>query len=116
MHKIIFFLLLVLNIFGSDLDVVKVSEAMGHIIGKNLQELGLDFDLEAIAKGLKDETEGKNSPLTEDECVQAIGMLQEEKINITVETTLKQVDEISNGDEIPNENYSFPTADSTKYR
>ncbi len=116
MRKIIFFLSLTLAGFCTDLDVVKVSEAMGHIIGKNLQALGLDFDMAAIAKGLQEETEGKSSPLTEDECVQAIGALQEEKICSITENELKTVDEISNGDYIQDENYSIPTPDSSKYR
>ncbi len=97
------------------LDVAKVSEAMGHIIGKNLQSLGLDFDLDAIVKGLKEESEGKNSPLNDDECVQAIAQLQEEKISATIETELKQADAVSNGDEI-HEDSPLPTPDSSKYR
>lgn len=99
----------------SEPDVVTVSEAMGHIIGKNLDALGLDFDLDAIVKGLKEESEGKVSPLNEDECVQAIAVLQEEKISDTTEQALEQADAISNGNEI-DENYSIPATDSSKYR
>jgi len=96
-------------------DLVTVSEAMGHMIGKNLEALGLDFDLDAIVRGLKEESEGKGSPLNEDECVQAIANLQEEKMAATTEENLEQVDSISNGDQI-DEDHPFPTADSAKYR
>jgi hypothetical protein len=70
-------------------DIETVSEALGHIIGKNLDELGLDFDIEAIAKGLRDEQEGIPAPLSVDACVDAIGELQEEKIVEVNESILK---------------------------
>lgn len=97
------------------LDVAKVSEAMGHMIGKNLEELGLDFDLDSVVKGLREESEGISSPLNEDECVQAIANLQEEKMQGTTEQELEQLDAISNGDQIY-EDHSFPAADSAKHR
>lgn len=84
--------------FSEELDVTKISEAMGHMIGKNLDALGLDFDLDAIVKGLKEESEGKSSPLNEDECVQAIATLQEEKMTSTTEQQLENADAVSNGD------------------
>lgn len=57
----------------------KVSEALGHVIGKHLEELGLPLDLKAICKGLEDEVSGKSSPLNEEACLQAIDALQEKK-------------------------------------
>lgn len=102
---------------AEELDVAKVSEAMGHMIGKNLEELGLDFDLDAIVKGLREESEGISSPLNEDECVQAIAVLQEEKMQGTAEQELEQVDALSNGDQIKdNEDHPFPAADPSKHR
>lgn len=99
MHKLIL-VCLAATAYCESPDVAKISEAMGHIIGKNLEQLGVDFDLEAIVKGLKEESEGKSSPLNEDECVQAIATLQEEKVASTVENELEQADAISNGDQI----------------
>ena len=113
MFKTILFLL-PLAAFAED--VAKISEAMGHIIGKNLQLLGLDFDMDAIVKGLKEESEGKSSPLNEDECVQAIATLQEEKISTTANQELEMADAVSNGDQIHDEDHSFPTPDSSKHR
>ncbi len=97
------FILIPLVIFASQKeDVAKISEAMGHIIGKNLDSLGLDLDLNAIVKGLQEESEGKTSPLNEDECVQAIALLQEEKMTTLSEQTLERADAISNGDQVQN--------------
>jgi hypothetical protein len=108
MIHLIFLLLITINIFANDTEVKKVSEAIGHMIGKNLKDLGLDFDLNAIAKGLQEETEGKPSPLNEEECIQAIAQLQDEKIIEIESETLHQLDTISNGDLIPDEN-GLPT-------
>ncbi|MBS0624802.1 MAG: FKBP-type peptidyl-prolyl cis-trans isomerase [Verrucomicrobia bacterium] len=74
-------------------DVAKISEAMGHLIGKNLQALGLDLDIQAIVKGLKDASEGKRPPMNEDECVQAIAALQEESFSAAAEKNRQEADE-----------------------
>ncbi len=59
-------------------DVAKVSEAFGHLIGKNLDTLGVDFDIDLVMKGLKDAGMGEKSPMTESECIEAITVAQEE--------------------------------------
>ncbi|MGB7978663.1 MAG: FKBP-type peptidyl-prolyl cis-trans isomerase N-terminal domain-containing protein [Chlamydiales bacterium] len=105
--------------FGEEPDVAKVSEAMGHMIRQNLDLLGLDFDIDAIVKGLREESEGKSSPLNEDECVQAIAALQEEKMTAAAEQELNQADAVSNGEQIndaEDENCPFPATDSAKHR
>lgn len=115
MFKWIFALPLVLS--ATELDVIKISEAMGHMIGKNLDSLGLDFDLDAIVRGIKEESEGITSPMNEDECIQAIAVLQDEKMNATIENELEKVDAISNGHEIiDHEDYPLPASDSAKHR
>lgn len=73
-------------------DIAKISEAMGHLIGKNLQSLGLDLDVQAIVKGLQDAATGKHSPMSEDECVQAIAILQEENFSAVAEQNLIEAD------------------------
>lgn len=114
-YKAALILSLSVSLFAQEPDVTKLSEAMGHIIGKNLQSLGLDFDLDAIVKGLQEESEGKSSPLNEDECVQAIAVLQEEKMATTTDRELQQTDSVSNGDQI-HEDPPFSAPDSPKYR
>lgn len=58
-------------------DVAKISEAFGHLIGKNIETLGFQFDMEQVIKGLQDASAGKDSPMNEMECVQAISEAQE---------------------------------------
>lgn len=58
-------------------DVEKISEAFGHLIGKNLDSLGFNFDMQAVVQGLKDSSVGKSAPMTEIECIQAITAIQE---------------------------------------
>ena len=115
MFKILLSLPLILGA-SEGLDVTKVSEAMGHMIAKNLDALGLEFDLDAIVKGLREESEGISSPMNEDDCVQAIVILQEEKMTATIEEELEKADAISNGDQITEyEDHPLPTADSAKH-
>ncbi|PIS02639.1 MAG: hypothetical protein COT85_04275 [Chlamydiae bacterium CG10_big_fil_rev_8_21_14_0_10_42_34] len=117
MFKSLFLICFCATAVCEEMDVAKISEAMGHIIGKNLDSFGLDFDLDAVVKGLIEESEGISSPLNEDECVQAIATLQEEKIAETTEHELEQVDAVSNGDQIKEyEDYPFSTPDSPKHR
>lgn len=61
----------------SNAETTKVSEAFGHLIGKNLNALGMDFDMELVVKGMKDEANGQSSPMTEAECLAAINTAQE---------------------------------------
>ena len=75
-----------------DLDVAKISEAMGHLIGKNLEHLGLQFDVSLIVKGIKDATVGKESPMSEEECVQAISLIQERNLNEVAESNLEEAE------------------------
>ncbi|MEI8329262.1 MAG: FKBP-type peptidyl-prolyl cis-trans isomerase [Chlamydiia bacterium] len=58
-------------------EITKISEAFGHLIGKNLESLGFKFDMQAVVLGLNDASQGKSSPMTEVECIQAITTIQE---------------------------------------
>ena len=48
-------------------EVSKLSEAFGHFIGKNLSSPGVQFDLDSVIKGLRDQAAGKPSPLGDQE-------------------------------------------------
>lgn len=74
-------------------DVAKLSEAMGHLIGKNLQSMGLPLDIEALVRGMKEGCEGASSPLSEEECVQALASLQEETLSSIAEKNLFEANE-----------------------
>ena len=77
---------------NENIDPNKVSEAFGHLIGKNLESLGFDFDIEKIIKGLEDSVAGKTPPMTETQCVQAISYVQEEAFQKTAEKNLIEAD------------------------
>ncbi|MDN3507603.1 MAG: FKBP-type peptidyl-prolyl cis-trans isomerase N-terminal domain-containing protein [Simkaniaceae bacterium] len=60
-----------------DINMGKMSEAFGHMVGKNLETLGFEFEVTKIIQGIKDALAGKESPMTEAECIQAMSVLQE---------------------------------------
>lgn len=62
---------------NSKKDIAQLSEAFGHLIGKNISSMGLQFDIAGLIKGLQDSSEGKNSPMTEAECIEALTSAQE---------------------------------------
>jgi peptidylprolyl isomerase len=72
------------------LDVPKVSEAFGHLIGKNLDSLGFKFDMDKIIQGIQDSVIGKDSPMSESECIQAISQDQEKKFKKLAEVNLQE--------------------------
>jgi peptidylprolyl isomerase len=75
---------------NENVDIPKLSEAFGHLIGKNMENLGLKFDMEKVMKGLKDAMAGKESPMTEVECVQAITSFQETQFKEQAEENLQK--------------------------
>ncbi|NBO23715.1 MAG: FKBP-type peptidyl-prolyl cis-trans isomerase [Chlamydiae bacterium] len=76
-----------------NIDLNQVSEAFGHLIGKNLQTLGLEFDVAKVIKGIQDSILGKPSPLSETECVQAISVIQENAFQKQAKSNLVQAEE-----------------------
>jgi peptidylprolyl isomerase len=59
------------------LEIGKISEAFGHVIGKNLENIGVKFDTAQVIKGLQDAIAGKKPPMSEMDCIQAIASAQE---------------------------------------
>lgn len=76
----------------SPLDIPKVSEAFGHLIGKNLESLGFEFDMNKVIKGIQDSVAGLESPMSESECVQAISQDQEKKFKQLSEENLSKAE------------------------
>ncbi len=56
--------------------IEKLSEALGFMIAKNLEETGVQFDVAGIIQGLKNAREGKQAPMTETEFLEAITAAQ----------------------------------------
>ncbi len=73
-------------------NVEKISEAFGHLLGKNLDTMGMKFDIAKVIQGLKDATEGKTAPMSEMECVQAITAVQEAVFKETSSENLKEAE------------------------
>ncbi len=61
--------------------IALISEAFGHIIAKHIESLGVDFDLARIVKGLQDADLGKDAPMNEAECIEAITKSREIRFN-----------------------------------
>lgn len=75
------------------IDLNKVSEAFGHLIGKNLQTLGLEFDVTKVIKGIQDSIAGKDSPMSETECIQAVSVIQENAFQQQAKVNLQIAEE-----------------------
>src|SRR5690348_8933227 len=70
--------------------VSKISQAFGHLIGKNLESTGYKFDVAQVIKGLQDAQAGRDAPMTEMECVQAINAAQESAYKHQAESNLEK--------------------------
>ncbi len=82
-------------------DINKISKAFGHLIGKNLDSLGFEFNMADVIKGIEDSLAGKESPMNENECVQAISLVQEEAFQKLAQENLEKADQfmVENGKE-----------------
>ncbi len=76
-----------------EIDIAKVSESFGHLIGKNIENLGFKFDVAQVVKGIKDCAEGKTAPMTEAECVKAITAVQEKAFKVKAAENLQKAEE-----------------------
>jgi peptidylprolyl isomerase len=73
-------------------DIGQISEAFGHLVGQNLQNIGVKFDLAQIIKGLKDASDGKQSPMSEVECIQALTAIQEKNFKEKAQENLQKAE------------------------
>ncbi len=78
---------------ANQIDIAKISEAFGHLLSKNIQTTGVDFDIAQVIKGLQDAASGKASPMTEMECIQGITSAQEALFKEKSEQNLKKAQE-----------------------
>lgn len=81
------------EIQDEEVDISKISEAFGHLIGKNIDTLGIKFDLISVIKGLKDSADGIDSPMSEVECVQAISAAQEVSFKKQAQENLQKAED-----------------------
>ncbi|PCI76392.1 peptidylprolyl isomerase [Candidatus Aerophobetes bacterium] len=71
-------------------DLSQVSKAFGHVIGKNLTLVGIEFDVTQVLQGIQESVEGKAAPLSEDACIAAITKIQETKFQATAAVNLEK--------------------------
>lgn len=95
-QTIVLTLLVTSSVFANEQDVKQVeliSESMGHLIGKNLKSLSFKFNLEKVIQGIKNSSEGKEPPLNEEQCTEAIAMMQEKAFHEESDRNLKEADD-----------------------
>lgn len=73
-------------------EIAQVSEAFGHVIGKNLENIGVQFDMARVIQGLQDAMAGKEAPMSEMECIQAIASVQEKVFKEQCAENLKRAE------------------------
>lgn len=49
----------------SKADILRVSEAFGHFIGRNIKSPGIQLDIDSIIKGMRDGAAGKPAPMND---------------------------------------------------
>ncbi len=75
-------------------DVQRISEAFGHLLGKNLNgNPGIKFDLEAIIEGIRSAAAGKEAPMSETEYEEMIALVQENAYQDLSQTNLKEAED-----------------------
>lgn len=77
-------------------DIARISEAFGHTICHNLKRIDVKFDMARLLKGIQDADDGKESPMAEKECIQAIECLQKDNLARQSEENLKQAEAFLN--------------------
>jgi len=73
----------------SELDIKKISEALGHFIGRNLKAPGVNFDTDSIIKGIREGSEGKPAPMSDEDYEKAMAQLQQKAVNALADTNLE---------------------------
>lgn len=73
-----------------EVDYGRLSETLGHLIVRQLTQPGFSFQLERVILGMKDEQEGKPSPLSEEEYEQMVCSLQEKQFQQAAEQNLAE--------------------------
>ncbi len=78
---------------AGSVDMLKLSEAFGHFIGRNLQSPGLKFDVESLIKGIRGGASGAPSPLSDKEYEEMMASVQERAFKEISANNLKAAEE-----------------------
>lgn len=71
-------------------DIDKVSETLGHLLMRQLENPVIAFNIEKIIEGMKEERVGKAAPLTESEYESQVLLIQEKIFQVTAENNLNE--------------------------
>lgn len=77
-------------------EMTKLSEAFGHFIGRNLHTPGMNFDLDAIIKGMRDGSAGKPAPMNDQDYETLLMKVQEKAFKELAVANLKAADAFIN--------------------
>lgn len=80
--------------------LAQISEALGHMVGRNflnslnsLNSSGLQLDIAKLVQGFHDEAAGRASPMSENECMDALAVIQEEALKKISISNLEQANQ-----------------------
>lgn len=74
-------------------DVAKISQALGQLMGKNLDSMGVKFDIAKVIEGLRDASMGRDPMMTEAECIEAITAVHKAHFEEIAAENLKKAEE-----------------------
>jgi FKBP-type peptidyl-prolyl cis-trans isomerases 1 len=77
----------------TQVDIKKLSEAFGNFIGRNLKSPEIEFDVNSFISGVKNGSDGKPSPLSEEEYRDGIASLQEEMFSKISKQNLEKAED-----------------------
>ncbi len=95
-------------------DIKVISEAFGHLVAKQLSSIGIEFDWESLIKGLNAAFDGKEPPIDEAACIQALTAIQEKNFQKQAEANLTQAEAFMKETALNPETKEIPTAQQTK--
>lgn len=74
----------------ADINIKKVSQALGNFIGRNLNTPGIHFDLDSIITGIREGATGKPSPMNDQEYEKAMSELQQQALKAISQKNLDE--------------------------
>ncbi len=74
-------------------DMYQLSEAFGHVVGRSVQSMGVDFHVDSLIKGLRDHSQGKPAPLGEKECLETLTEIRSQKMKKAAQKNLQTAEE-----------------------
>jgi peptidylprolyl isomerase len=78
-RKQFFLFLLSCSVLSAEDNDSQVSETLGYMIGKNLQRLDIQLDLNKLIEGIHNASLEKEPPMTEEACIRAIESIQKKR-------------------------------------